>query len=84
MDGLADDADGVVLADHEPSGHPSAAPAARPGRVDQAFEIPLPDAASRRRLFALYAKGLPLDNVNLESCVQRTEKAVRHRPRDAA
>ena len=32
--------------------------AARPGRVDLAIEIPLPDAAARRRLLELYSHGL--------------------------
>ena len=32
--------------------------AARPGRVDQAIEVPLPDADCRRRLFHLYCDGL--------------------------
>jgi ATP-dependent 26S proteasome regulatory subunit len=34
--------------------------AARPGRVDQAVELPLPDAEGRRRLLALYGEGLQL------------------------
>ena len=34
--------------------------AARPGRVDLAIEIPLPDAAARRRLIELYGRGLDL------------------------
>src|SRR5829696_718085 len=32
--------------------------AARPGRVDEAVELPLPDADGRRRLLALYGEGL--------------------------
>lgn len=34
--------------------------AARPGRVDVAVEIDLPDAAARRRLLTLYGRSLPL------------------------
>ena len=34
--------------------------AARPGRIDQAVELPLPDADGRRRLLALYGEGLDL------------------------
>jgi ATP-dependent 26S proteasome regulatory subunit len=34
--------------------------AARPGRVDLAVDIPLPDASARRRLLELYAGGLEL------------------------
>lgn len=34
----------------------------RPGRVDLAVEIPVPDDASRRRLFEVYASALPLSH----------------------
>jgi hypothetical protein len=34
--------------------------AARPGRIDQAVELPLPDADGRRRLIDLYGEGLEL------------------------
>jgi hypothetical protein len=34
--------------------------AARPGRIDQAVELPVPDADGRRRLLALYGEGLQL------------------------
>ncbi len=34
--------------------------ASRPGRVDQAVELPLPDASGRRRLIELYGEGLGL------------------------
>jgi hypothetical protein len=75
MDGLAEDADVLFLLTTNRPDILEPALAARPGRVDQAFEIPLPDAACRRRLFVLYAQGLTLGNVNLEVCVQRTEGA---------
>ena len=48
---------------------------ARPGRVDQAVEIPLPNAPCRQRLFDLYADKLTLGRVNWESFVRRTEGA---------
>jgi ATP-dependent 26S proteasome regulatory subunit len=35
--------------------------AARPGRIDLALEIPLPDEDGRRRLLALYGAGIALD-----------------------
>jgi hypothetical protein len=35
--------------------------ASRPGRVDQAVELPLPDPAGRRRLVELYGHGLGLE-----------------------
>jgi hypothetical protein len=46
--------------------------AARPGRIDQALEIGLPDAAGRRALFELYL-GAPVDDASLASAVDRTE-----------
>lgn len=42
------------------------------GRVDQAIEIPLPDASCRRRLFELYSDNLPLGQVNWDTFVRRT------------
>ena len=47
--------------------------AARPGRVDLAVEMPLPDAASRRRLLELYGRGLTLQVADLDRLVERTE-----------
>lgn len=75
MDGLADDADVLFLLTTNRPEILEPALAARPGRVDQAFEIPLPDAACRRRLFDLYAAGLRLEGVNLDGYIQRTEGA---------
>lgn len=55
MSGHAGDADiAFVLTTNMPEAL-EAALAARPGRVDLAVEIPLPDAPSRRKLFDLYA-----------------------------
>ena len=75
MDGLADDADVLFLLTTNRPDILEPALAARPGRVDQAFEIPLPDADCRRRLFALYCQRLTLGSVDLERCIQRTEGA---------
>jgi len=47
--------------------------AARPGRVDLAVEIPLPDAESRERLIALYGRGLDLALDDPDRVVARTE-----------
>src|SRR5688572_12792394 len=53
MDGLAEDADVLfVLTTNRPDVLEPAL-AARPGRIDQAIEIPLPDAECRRRLLEL-------------------------------
>jgi len=47
--------------------------AARPGRVDLALEIPLPDAGSRRRLIELYGRGLALQMDQVETVIERTD-----------
>jgi ATP-dependent 26S proteasome regulatory subunit len=75
MDGLADDADVLFLLTTNRPDILEPALAARPGRVDQAIEIPLPDAQCRNRLFKLYAEKLTLGTVNWESFVQRTDRA---------
>jgi cell division protease FtsH len=73
MSGLAEDADvAFVLTTNRPDALEPAL-AARPGRVDLAVEIPLPDAAARRRLLELYAVGLGLEENDLNSAVERTE-----------
>jgi ATP-dependent 26S proteasome regulatory subunit len=49
--------------------------AARPGRVDVAVEIGLPDADARRRLLALYARAVPLElsDAERDGVIERTE-----------
>jgi cell division protease FtsH len=47
--------------------------AARPGRVDLAAELPLPDADARRALLRLYQGDLTLDGVDLDPVIERTE-----------
>ncbi|HKY25133.1 MAG TPA: hypothetical protein VJM07_08250, partial [Gaiella sp.] len=46
---------------------------ARPGRVDLAVEVPLPDAPARRRLLDVYANGLTLELAEPDVVVARTE-----------
>jgi SpoVK/Ycf46/Vps4 family AAA+-type ATPase len=75
MDGLADDADVLFLLTTNRPELLEPALAARPGRVDQAIEVPLPDAECRRRLFELYSAGLELDEIRWDAFVQRTEGA---------
>jgi len=73
MDGLVDDADVVfVLTTNRPAVLESAL-AARPGRVDQAVALELPDAEARRRLFRLYQGGLEVDLSRLDAVVERTD-----------
>lgn len=49
--------------------------AARPGRVDVAIEIDLPDAEARARLLALYGRSVPLSlsEPEIATIVERTE-----------
>jgi hypothetical protein len=45
----------------------------RPGRVDQAVALELPDADARRALFGLYRGGLVVDESRLQTVLERTE-----------
>lgn len=72
MDGLAEDADILfVLTTNRPD-HLEPALAARPGRIDLAIEVPLPDADCRRRLIELYGRGLKLELTDADGWVRRT------------
>ena len=73
MDGLKEDADILfVLTTNRPE-QLEGALANRPGRIDQAIEIPLPDDANRRKLIQLYGKGLALDEVIVSEATHRTK-----------
>lgn len=73
MDGLAEDADVLyVLTTNRPDVLEPAL-AARPGRIDQAIEIPLPDEQCRRRLIDLYGKGIDLRLKDHQSLVAKTK-----------
>lgn len=61
LDGLDGDADVAFVLTTNRADLLEPALAQRPGRVDLAVEIPLPDEPARRRLFELYAIGLPFD-----------------------
>jgi hypothetical protein len=76
MSGLGEDADVCfVLTTNRPDLLEPAL-AARPGRVDLALEIPLPDAAARRRLLELYSRGLSIEIGNVDEAVARTAGAT--------
>jgi ATPase family associated with various cellular activities (AAA) len=60
LDGLDGDADVAFVLTTNRVEVLEHALADRPGRVDLAAEIPVPDEAARHRLFELYADGLPL------------------------
>ena len=73
MDGLGEDADiAFVLTTNRPDALEPAL-AARPGRVDLAVELPLPDEAGRRKLLDLYGRGLDLRLTDVELVVARTK-----------
>ncbi len=75
MDGAAPDADLLFVLTTNRSDLLEPALAARPGRVDVAVEIDLPDADARRRLFQLYARGVPtsLTAAEIDDIVERTD-----------
>jgi cell division protease FtsH len=72
MDGLAEDVDILFILTSNRPDILEPALAARPGRVDQAIEVPPPDADCRRRLFELYSRGLQLEVSNWERLISRT------------
>ena len=73
MDGLKEDADILfVLTTNRPEQLESAL-ASRPGRIDQAIEVPLPDDIGRRKLVGLYGKGLPLGDAFVSEAARRTK-----------
>jgi ATP-dependent 26S proteasome regulatory subunit len=45
----------------------------RPGRIDQAIEVPLPDDIGRKKLVELYGKGLPLGETVVSEATRRTK-----------
>ena len=73
MDGLAEDADVVFLLTTNRADVLEPALASRPGRIDQAVAMELPDVQARRRLFDLYRGDLVIDESNLDSVIERTE-----------
>ncbi|CAN5259707.1 AAA family ATPase [soil metagenome] len=73
MDGLAEDVDVVFLLTTNRADLLEPALAARPGRVDQAVPLDLPDADARTRLFGLYRGGLVVDQSRLDTVIARTE-----------
>ncbi len=73
MDGLADDADILFLLTTNRPDILEPALAARPGRIDQAVELPLPDRVCRERLFELYGRGLTLHIEGLPQLIDQTQ-----------
>ncbi len=73
MDGLADDADVLFLLTTNRPEILEPALASRPGRIDQAMLVPLPDRACRDRLLTLYSQGLPAQLIERERLLDQTE-----------
>ena len=75
MDGAAPDADLLFLLTTNRADLLEPALAARPGRVDIAVEIALPDAPARRRLLTLYGQNVPLalTDEDADLAVERTD-----------
>ena len=73
MDGLKDNADIMfVLTTNRPE-QLEGALAGRPGRIDQAIEVPLPDDVGRAKLVRLYGGRLKLSDRIVEEAVVRTK-----------
>jgi hypothetical protein len=75
MDGAAADADLLFVLTTNRADLLEPALAARPGRVDVAVEIDLPDSDARQRLLALYGSSLPLQlsDTEIAEIVERTD-----------
>ncbi len=75
MDGLEGDRDVTFILTTNRADLLEPALAQRPGRVDQAVELTLPDLAARRRLFELYRGGLRIDadEAGLEALFEQAE-----------
>ena len=75
MDGMQQDLDVVFLLTTNRPDRLEPALASRPGRVDMAVELPLPDADGRRQLITLYGRGLELRATNLPDVIERSAGA---------
>ena len=73
MDGLKQDADILFILTTNRPEQLEGALAGRPGRIDQAIEVPLPDEIGRRKLVQLYGQGLRLDEAVIVEATQRTK-----------
>src|SRR5262249_51955777 len=73
LDGLGRNTDCIVLMTTNRPDLLEPALATRPGRIDQAIALGLPDAECRRRLLGLYGRGLDLPTTDLDGWVERTD-----------
>lgn len=74
MDGLRADAEIIFLLTTNRPEALEAALTARPGRIDQAIEFPLPNEDGRRQLAGLYAGNQDLASEVVEAIVAKTEQ----------
>jgi ATP-dependent 26S proteasome regulatory subunit len=72
MDGLKEDADILFILTTNRPEQLETALASRPGRIDQAIEVPLPDDIGRKKLVQLYGRGLPLGEAIVGEAARRT------------
>ena len=72
LDGIAEDADVAFVLTTNRADLLEPALAARPGRVDLAVEIGVPDDDGRRRLIELYGRDLQLQIDDLQGVIART------------
>ncbi|MCI0744481.1 MAG: AAA family ATPase [Verrucomicrobia subdivision 3 bacterium] len=75
MDGLREEAAILFILTTNRPDQLEAALASRPGRVDQAIEFPLPDDEGRRKLIALYSRGVILPDEIINPLVRKTKGA---------
>src|SRR6476660_5816895 len=73
MDGLKENADILFILTTNRPEQLETALASRPGRIDQAIEVPLPDDIGRKKLVQLYGRGLPLNDAVVAEAAQRTK-----------
>lgn len=73
MDGLKSDVDlFVIMTTNRPQALETAL-IQRPGRIDHAIEVPVPDSDCRERLLRLYGRGLDIDPEAAADLVARTD-----------
>ncbi|MDG4779326.1 AAA family ATPase [Micromonospora sp. WMMD961] len=76
MDGTAEDADLTFVLTTNHPGALEDALARRPGRIDLAIQVPLPDADSRHRLLAVHGSSLELSETERAEVVAMTAGAT--------
>lgn len=73
MDGLAGDSDVAFVLTTNRADLLETALTQRPGRIDLAAEIPIPDARARRTLLGIYTSGMLVSDAALEATTTRAD-----------